>query len=175
MAVVGLDRGVRRIRRHLAGPLLAMVATVAMGTTAQAIDLDLESCDNGAKFTVEGRSGTAGVLGIDYALGTHHSGGVALGHGFDDKLTWDISHFCTGTGAETQEVSAAPTGGNGPATCTQINAPVPAVTVVGALQAADHNWVQGTSRPVVVDLGAGNASDRAIVFNSTDPYGRGRS
>ena len=39
------------------------------------------------------------------------------------------------------------------------------------MEAVDHNWLQGTRAPIVVDLGAGQASNQAIVFNSIDHLG----
>lgn len=36
---------------------------------------------------------------------------------------------------------------------------------------ADHNWLQGTTKAIVVDVGVAAKDDRAIVFNSTDHLG----
>jgi len=118
------------------------------------IDLDLESCLNGALFTVQGELGTAGTLGVDYELGTYLAGGNGgLGHGFGDQYNFQSGHFITNV--ENGFVST-PVGGLNP---------------TGAIEATDHNWLQGTTLPVVVDLGAGNAADQAIVFNSLDHLG----
>lgn len=120
---------------------------------ALAIPIHLTSGVNGNMYTVEGEPGTAGTLGIDYALGTYLAGGNGgIGHGFKDKLAWH-GHFCSPS--ETDCFVSTPS----------------ASGATGALEATDHNWLQGTTRPIVVDLGDGNASDQAIVFNSTDHLG----
>ena len=60
------------------------------------ITLDLESCFNGATFTVQGEPGTAGTLDVDYALGTFLAGGDGLlGHGFGNRLAFGSGHFIT--------------------------------------------------------------------------------
>ena len=105
----------------------------------------LESCINGATFMVQGEVGTAGTLGVDYALGTYLAGGGNLGHGFPNSYS-----FAGGF------VAPAPPSGT---------------SAAGAMEATDHNWLQGTTAPIVVDLGAGNAADQAIVFNSIDHLG----
>ena len=106
---------------------------------------NLESCANGNLYSVQGELGTAGTRGIDYELGTWLAGGGALGHGFPNTYSF--------------------AGG--------FVAPIPpsGVTPAGAMEAADHNWLQGTLRGIVVDLGQGNEADQAIVFNSIDHLG----
>jgi len=113
---------------------------------AQTVTHMLESCINGATFMVQGEVGTAGTLGVDYALGTYLAGGGNLGHGFPNSYS-----FVTG-------IFVAP-------------APPSGTSAAGAMEATDHNWLQGTTAPIVVDLGEGNAADQAIVFNSIDHLG----
>jgi len=122
---------------------------------AQTVTHMLESCVNGNTYTVQGEVGTAGVLGVDYALGTHFGGGAQMGHGFGNSYAFNSGHFI---GAAESGFVSTPGGGFTPA---------------GALEDADHNWLQGTTAPVVVDLGDGNAADQAIVFNSLDHLGVG--
>ena len=114
---------------------------------AQTVTHMLKSCINGATFMVQGEVGTAGTLGVDYALGTYLAGGdvVSLGHGFPTSYSY-AGGF----------VAPFPPSG---------------VTPTGAMEATDHNWLQGTTTPIVVDLGAGNAADQAIIFNSLDHLG----
>ena len=105
---------------------------------------ELKSPITGRAYRIRGEVGTAGTLGVDYALGTHLAGGVQLGHGFGNQYSW--------------------AGGFVP--------PLPSEnTAAGAMEATDHNWAQGTRAPVIVDLGAGNESELAIVFNSLDHTG----
>lgn len=114
--------------------------------SAYAIPLTLESGINGNVYIVQGTPGTAGTLGSDYALGTYLAGGNGgLGHGFPNTYSF--------------------AGGFVP--------PIPpsGFTPAGAMEATDHNWLQGTTTPIVVDLGAGNEADQAIAFNSIDHLG----
>ncbi len=120
---------------------------------AQTVTHMLESCVNGNTYPVQGEVGTAGILGVDYALGTYVAGGNGgVGHGFGNTYAFNSGHFI-GI-AENGFVSTPSVGG-----------------VTGYLEDADHNWAQGTTLPIVVDLGAGNAADQAIVFNSIDHLG----
>jgi hypothetical protein len=122
---------------------------------ALAIPLTLESGVNGNFYVVEGTPGTAGTQGVDYALGTYLAGGNGgLGHGFKNAYLWH-DHFCAAVEPD-----------------CYISGP-PAFSATGALSAVDHNWLQGTTLPIIVDLGAGNAADQAIVFNSIDHLGFG--
>jgi len=107
---------------------------------AQQVTHTIESCVNNNLYFVQGEVGTAGTLGVDYALGTYLAGGdpASLGHGFPDMYAFHLVDF---------------------------DSPV---SPAAALAATDHGWLQGTTTPVVVDLGAGNAADQAIVFNSID-------
>jgi len=115
----------------------------------------LKSCANNLEFNVPGEVGTAGTLGVDYALGTYLAGGDGLvGHGFGNAYAFQTGHFIGSHGAESGFVSTPSVGG-----------------VTGYLEDADHNWAQGTVHPIVVDLGVGNAADQAIVFNSIDHLG----
>lgn len=120
---------------------------------AQTVTHMLESCLNGATFMVQGEVGTAGTLGVDYALGTYLAGGNGgLGHGFGNAYAFETFHFIY-------------LGENGFVTTPSVGG------ITGYLEDADHNWAQGTTLPIVVDLGAGNAADQAIVFNSIDHLG----
>ena len=123
---------------------------------AQTVTHMLESClGANPQNTIQGEVGTAGTLGVDYALGTYLAGGNSLlGHGFGNAYAFNSGHFIDGS--ENGFVST-PSGVG--------------VTPTRALEDADHNWFQGTTRPIVVDLGAGNAADQAIVFNSIDHVG----
>jgi hypothetical protein len=113
----------------------------------------LESCVNGATFMLQGEIGTAGTLGVDYALGTYVAGGNGgVGHGFGNVYSFHSGHFIGA--AESGFVSTPSVGG-----------------VTGFLEDADHNWAQGTTLAIVVDLGEGNEADQAIVFNSIDHLG----
>jgi len=123
--------------------------------TAQATTITLESGVNGNIYTIQGQPGTAGTQGVDYDLGTFLAGGNGgLGHGFKNLYGFH-SHTC-GVAEPTFFVSGPPAG-----------------TPTGHINAVDHNWYQGTTRPIVVDLGAGNADDKAIIFNSIDHLGVG--
>ena len=131
----------------------AMTAFIA-ADQASGVTLNLESGINGNLYSVQGAPGTAGTLGTDYALGTYLAGGNGQkGHGFKNTYSFHTGHFATNV--ETNAFVSGP----------------PPFTDPGALQATDHNWLQGTTRPIVVDLGSGNASDQAIVFNSIDHLG----
>jgi len=111
---------------------------------AQQVTHTIQSCVNNNVYFVQGELGTAGTLGVDYALGTYLAGGdISLGHGFPDMYA-----FHQGDGDDP-------------------------VSPAAALSATDHDWLQGTTTPIVVDLGAGNAADQAIIFNSIDHLGVG--
>ena len=143
-------------------PAIAVIASILILSTfvpiqqvqAQTVTHMLESCLNNVQFSVQGEVGTAGTLGVDYELGTYLAGGNGgLGHGFGNAYDFNSGHFITA--AENGFVST----------------PAAGFTATGGLEDADHNWLQGTTFPVVVDLGAGNAADQAIVFNSIDHFG----
>ncbi len=127
------------------GSLSSIQPAEAGGTVTH----NLESCFNGATFMVQGEIGTAGTLGVDYALGTHLAGGGQIGHGFGNAYNFLTGHFIL-------------PGENGFVSTPSVDG------ATGALEDADHNWLQGTTAPVVVDLGADNEADQAIVFNSID-------
>ncbi len=132
------------IRRFV--PALAVSALMLGASSAGAATINLTSGVNGNTYTVQGQAGTAGTLGTDYALGSYLAGGNGgLGHGFPNAYG-----FAGGF------VAPLPPSG---------------VTAAGAMEATDHNWLQGTSTPIVVDLGLGNQSNLAIVFNSIDHTG----
>jgi hypothetical protein len=116
---------------------------LAIAVPVLADPIPLTSGINGNTYVVEGAAGTAGTLGVDYALGSYLAGGNGLlGHGFGNAYAWTPG----------------------------FDAPMPAdgESATGAMQATDHNWLQGTTTAIVVDVGAAAADDRAIVFNSID-------
>lgn len=130
--------------------IIALFAVAAFGVPfavlpASGATFTLESGINGTTYTLEGEAGTAGIVGTDYALGTYLSGGNGLlGHGFEGAYGWTPGF-----------VAPLPPSG---------------ATAAGAMEAADLNWLQGTTHAIVVDTGA-NAADQAIVFNSIDHLG----
>jgi len=130
--------------------IIAAILITGSATSLQnvyAIALTLKSGINNNVYTVQGTPGTAGTLGTDYALGTYVAGGNGfLGHGFPNSYSYVGGAF---------------------------TAPIPpsGLTPAGAMEATDHNWLQGDTTPIVVDLGAGNQADQAIVFNSIDHLG----
>ena len=133
----------KKIQTKLFSSLGVILACTHFSVQAVPITLNLTSGINGNTYTVQGETGTAGTLGTDYALGSYLAGGNGgLGHGFPDRLAWT-------------EGFVAP-------------APPSGTSAEGALEALDHNWLQGRANAIIVDLGDGNASDQAIVFNSTD-------
>ena len=137
----------------LAGILLTSYS-VFSPNDAFAVNILLESGINGNFYNIEGVPGTAGTQGVDFELGTYLAGGnTGKGHGFKNSYGFDSGHYCTA--AEPNCFVSGP----------------PAFTDANGINFLDHNWLQGTTRPVVVDLGAGNADDRAIVFNSIDHLG----
>jgi hypothetical protein len=136
--------------------LLALTFSFIPLQYVYAVPLTLESGINGNVYTVEGAPGTAGTKGVDYDIGTYLAGGDGgKGHGFKDQYNFHGGHFCSA--AETNCFVSGP----------------PIFTDAGGLEGPDHNWLQGTNHAIVVDLGDGNQSDQAIVFNSIDHLGVG--
>ena len=127
--------------RTLAG-LAVLVITGSLATPVSAQPITLESCNAPNNvYVVNATPGTAGVQGTDYVLGTYLAGGNNLkGHGFRNALAFHSNHFC----------------GAAEATCF-VSGP-PAFTNSGALLDVDHNWLQGTTLPIVVDVGAATLS-----------------
>ena len=135
-------------------PLLCVLAVfLFLATPALAAPITLKSGFNGTTFVVQGQPGTAGTLGVDYALGTYIAGGNGLrGHGFGNTY-----------GFHTHLMGAAENG--------FVSTPAGGFTAAGMLEDVDHNWFQGTTRAIIVDLGFANTHDQAIVFNSIDHTG----
>jgi hypothetical protein len=122
------------------------LAVFFVAAPAWAVPLTLQSGINGSVYVVEGAPGTAGILGVDYALGSYVAGGNGgFGHGF----------------------------GNAYGFAGGFVAPIPAAgtNAIGAMEATDHNWAQGSTTPIIVDVGVAAADDQAIVFNSIDHLG----
>lgn len=142
--------------------LLGIIATILITGSltslqnAYAIPLTLKSGINGNVYIVQGTPGTAGTLGTDYALGTYLAGGNGgISHGYGNAYSYDtnFNHFI------------------GPLENGYVSTPAGGFNPTGALEDTDHNWLQGTTTPIIVDLGAGNQADQAIVFNSIDHLG----
>jgi len=134
---------------------ILITVTLSYLPTAQAATITLESAINGNFYTIPAQPGTAGIEGVDYELGTFLAGGNGfLGHGFKDKYFFH-DHTCL--------IAEADCFVSGP----------PAFSFTGHLSEVDHNWYQGKTRPIVVDLGVENTADQAIVFSSIDHRGFG--
>lgn len=128
---------------------------VALAAPTQAATISLTSGLNGATYSVAAQAGTAGTRGVDYELGSWLAGGGGIGHGFKTSLSF-AGGLCSAFDPS----------------CF-VSTPSAGTTPTGALEDTDNNWLQGGVAPIVVDLGLGNGSDKAIVFNSTDHLGVG--
>jgi len=116
--------------------------------------LTLKSGINGKEYSVQSQNGLAGTRGTDYVLGSYFGGGNDnKRHGFKDRYADHGGHFCE------EEESAC-----------FVSQPSD-YTEAGALEATDHNWLQTTAVPIVVDLGSSYESKQAIVFASIDHTG----
>ncbi len=102
---------------------LALLVLVAPLSSAWAGVITLKSGFNGNVYNILGHPGTAGTLGVDYALGSYLSGGNGgVGHGFNDKYSFHGGHFCGA--AETDCFVSTPGAGS---------------NATRALEATDHN------------------------------------
>jgi hypothetical protein len=115
--------------------------------------LSIKSGLNQTTYKVEIREGTAGKVGVHYILGEYFSGGnESLKHGFSNRYGYRLG-FCPES--DSNCFISRPSDEN----------------EIGALEATDHNWLQATKTPIIVDLGSANESDRIIVFSSLDHFG----
>ena len=132
------------------GPFLFFVsALLLLPAHGEETLVTIKSAINQKEFSIQLIPGTAGRIGNDYILGNYFGGGNDdKRHGFNNQFDSHRDHFC-------QENEA---------TCFESNPSD--YTRAGALEKPDHNWLQGTTVPIIIDLGF--ETDKAIIFSSID-------